>query len=223
MHKRVPSLRWILLAALPLARGMAAQSPVTLDHESKHHPVFSNEWTRVLDVVVPAGDSTLFHVHPNDYVFVTFGDVALKSQALGADKADLLLANGEVRLTAAPITHRVLNPSTSPFHNLTIELLKSSGIALSPTTAGTVVLDSAKVRVERIVLEPGASTIRHAHPGPGLDVSVSAGTVDIVNDKGPTQHLTFAPASYRWNDAGRIHTIKNVGKTRVEIVEIEWK
>ena len=32
------------------------------------------------------------------------------------------------------------------------------------TTAGTVVLDSARVRVERIVLEPGASTIRHSHP-----------------------------------------------------------
>jgi quercetin dioxygenase-like cupin family protein len=222
MRNRARSLSWILLAVVPLSRA-ASQARVTLDHESKHHQVFVNQWTRVLDVVVPGGDSTLYHVHPNDYVFVTFGAVTLKSQALGAAKADLVLADGEVRMTAAPITHRVLNVSTNPFHNLTIELLKSSGVALSPTVAGTTVLDNARVRVERIVLEPGASTIRHEHTGPGLDVSVSAGTVDIINAKGSTQHLTLAPAWYRWNDASRVHTIKNVGKTRVEIVEIDWK
>jgi hypothetical protein len=30
-------------------------------------------------------------------------------------------------------------------------------------------------------------------------------------------------ASYRWNGSGRVHTLTNVGSTRVEIVEIEWK
>jgi quercetin dioxygenase-like cupin family protein len=202
---------------------LCAQKPVTIDHEAKHHAVFANASTRVFDVIVPASDSTLYHVHSNDYAYVTFGDVALKAQALGAQQTDLALANGEVRVTMAPITHRVLNPSTKPFHNLTIELLKPSGAKLSPTFAGTMVLDNTRVRVERIVLEPGASTIRHSHSGPGLDVSVSAGTVDIVNAKGPKQHLALSPAWYHWNDAGRDHTIMNVGKSRVEIVEIEWK
>lgn len=201
-----------------------AQTPaVTLDHESKHHVVFSNQWVRVLDVVVPPGDSTLYHIHTNDYVFVTFGDVQLKAQAQGAEKTDLVLANGEVRITMAPITHRVLNPSVSPFHNLTIELLKSSGIALAPVGAGVVVLDNARVRVQRIVLEPGQSTAMHEHPGPGLDVAVTSGSVRVVNGGGQQEQVTYVPGMYRWSEGGRRHALTNEGKGRVEMLEIEWK
>ncbi|HTE46237.1 MAG TPA: hypothetical protein VK636_13380 [Gemmatimonadaceae bacterium] len=220
---RFRSTYFFLTALLPLGRAVAQSPAVTLDHEAKHHPVFANEWVRVLDVVVPSGDSTLYHVHPNDYVFVTFGDVALKAQAQGAEKTDLVLANGEVRITMAPITHRVLNPSSNPFHNLTIELLKSSGVALAPVAAGVMVLDNARVRVERIVLEPGQSTARHEHRGPGLDVGIAAGAVDVTNANGKTEHVTYAPASYHWNAAARTHTLTNTGRGRVEIVEIEWK
>lgn len=220
MPKRRHLFSWILLVAPPLA-GVGSQTPVTLDHEAHHHPVFANEWTRIFDVTVLPGDSTLYHVHPNDYVFVTFGDVALKSQLFGAEKADLKLSDGEVRITMAPITHRVVNPSTKPFHNLTIELLKSSGVALSAAPAGTTVLDNARVRVQRIVLKPGASTPRHEHRGPTLDVAVSAGS--ITTGSAAADRWTFAPASYRWNTAARTHAITNTGKSRVELVEIEWK
>jgi quercetin dioxygenase-like cupin family protein len=128
-----------------------------------------------------------------------------------------------VRITMAPITHRVLNLSTSPFHNLTIEVRKPSGVTLSPDVAGTVVLDTSRVRVTRVVLEPGQSTVRHEHRGPGLDVGVTQGVVNVTNAKGEQTRLTYAPATYRWNDAGRVHTLTNVGKARIEIVEIEWK
>jgi len=201
-----------------------AQTPaVSIDHEAKHHLVFSNQWARVYDVIVPAGDSTLYHVHPIDYTYVTLGDVSLKAQAQGADQTDLVLRDGEVRMTAAPITHRVLNRSAAPFHNLTIELMKPSGTALAPAGAGTVVLDNARVRVERIVLEPGQSTPQHEHRGPGLDVAVSGGTVHVSNAGGGQDHLTFVPGSYRWNDSARTHTLTNLGTTRMELVEIEWK
>jgi hypothetical protein len=220
---RLCSTHVLLATFLPLSRVVAQSPAVMIDHEAKHHLVFANDWVRVLDVIVPAGDSTLYHVHSNDYVFVTFGDVALKAQAQGAEKTDLVLANGEVRLTTAPITHRVLNPSSRQFHNLTIELLKASGAPLAPGTAGEVVLDNARVRVERIVLEPGQSSARHEHRTPGLDVGVSVGTVDVINTGGATDHVAYAPASYHWNGAPRTHTLTNVGRTRVEILEIEWK
>ncbi len=210
------------VVAVPTAT-IAAQAvvPVTLDHESKHHVVLTNSWMRLLNVVVPPGDSTLYHVHSNDYAYVTFGGVALKAQALGDTATNLVLTNGEVRFTKAPITHRVVNPSASPFHNLTIELLKSSGVPLAPAT-DPVVLENDRVRVERIVLEPGQSDARHEHRGPWLDVGVAAGTVTDVDDHG-SKRIEFRPASYVWHDAARTHTLTNVGRTRVEIVEVEWK
>jgi quercetin dioxygenase-like cupin family protein len=223
MTPLVPHRRWIAALLLPLS-GVLAQSPaVSIDHEAKHHLVFSNDWVRVFDVVVPAGDSTLYHVHPVDYAYVTFGDVSLKAQAQGAEQTDLALTNGEVRMTVAPITHRVLNRSSVPFHNLTIELLKSSGVPLAPANAETVVLDNARVRVLRIVLAPGQSTAQHDHRGPGLDVAVSGGEVHMVDANGAQDHRVYSPASYRWNGAPRVHTLTNVGSTRVELVEIEWK
>ncbi len=196
---------------------------MTLDHEAKHHLVFANEWVRVFDVIVPAGDSTRYHVHANDYVYVNFGAANLKAQPLGGSATDLRLADGEVRFTPGPITHRVVNPSTTPFHNLTIELLKSTGVTLSSSPAGQVVLDNSRVRVERIVLEPGESTPRHEHRGPGLEVAVRGGTVSSASVTEVSQRLTYQSAGYRWYDAPRIHTLTNVGPTTVEIVEIEWR
>jgi quercetin dioxygenase-like cupin family protein len=216
-------MRAILIALAPFG-ALVAQSPaVTLDHEPKHHLVFANEWVHVLDVVVPAGDSTLYHVHDNDYVYVTFGAVGLEAQPLGASATDLGLANGEVRFTKAPITHRVLNPSTTPFHNLTIEVLKTAGAAALAPAAGVVVLDNDRVRAERVVLEPGQSTVRHDHRGRGLDVAVSPGTVRVTGPNGEQEQVTYQTGNYRWNDGPRTHTLTNIGSTRIEIVEIDWK
>ncbi len=120
-----------LAMAIPIAavRAQAApQAPATgveLDHEAHHHLVLSNDFVRVYNVIVAPGDSTLYHHHPDDYAFVTFGGAKLKSQKLGDAKADLILGDGEVRFTKAPITHRVLNPSTSTFHNLSIDVMKA--------------------------------------------------------------------------------------------------
>jgi hypothetical protein len=73
------------------------------------------------------------------------------------------------------------------------------------------------------VLAPGESTTRHEHRGPGLEVGVSSGVVRIANSAGKQERVSYSPGSYRWNGGGRIHTLTNVGHTRVEIVEIEWK
>jgi quercetin dioxygenase-like cupin family protein len=217
------SLCSLLVAVIPFGVIVAQSPAVTLDHESKHHLVLANEWVHVLDVTVPPGDSTLYHVHPNDYVYVTFGAVDLKAQPLGGPATDLRLADGEVRFTKAPISHRVSNPSRVPFHNLTIEMLKPSGVPLSATPDGKIALENDRVRVERIVLEPGQASARHEHHGPWLDVAVGPGTVDVAETDGTTRRVTYRPAAYHWNSAARTHTLKNVGRTRVELLEIEWK
>jgi quercetin dioxygenase-like cupin family protein len=216
-------MRGLLALVVPFGALLAQRPPVTLDHEPKHHLVFANEWVHVLDVVVPAGDSTLYHVHSNDYVYVTFGAVALEAQALGSAATDLSLANGEVRFTKAPITHRVVNRSATPFHNLTIEVLKTPGVRDSTPSGAAVVLENDRVRAERVVLEPGQSTVRHDHRGPGLDVAVSPGLMSVANAGGEPERIAYKAGDFRWHDGGRTHTLTNIGSTRIEIVEIDWK
>src|SRR5262249_24874540 len=144
-----------------------AQSPVPVTQEPRHHLKFENKYARVFDVVVPPGDATLFHLHSNDYVFAAIGDANLKAEVMGSQPVDLILKDREVRFTKGPVTHRVSNPARTPFRNITVEILGSPGPggASTPDTSPghSIVLDNERVRVERLVLEPGQSTNTHTH------------------------------------------------------------
>src|SRR5712672_2720393 len=120
----------ITFGALPIAalsQSNSSQAPVEISGEPRHHPKFENEFVRVLDVTVPAGDATLWHVHRNDNVVVTFADANLRLESATAAPVEAQWKFGEVRFAKATYTHRAINVGTTPFHNLTIELLKSPG------------------------------------------------------------------------------------------------
>ena len=221
----------ILIAAILSVAGAlssVAQSPVPVASEPRHHLKFENEYVRVFDVIVPPGDTTLFHIHSNDYLFVSIGDANLKAEVLGNQPGDLILKDGEVRYTKATITHRVANQSKDQFRNITIEVLKSPGIKVDanshPQISGhSLVLENDRVRVERLVLEPGQATNMHKHALPGLAVIVSGGSVMVDAPGQKAQAFDLKAGEFRWREAGTTHRLKNAGKNRVEVVDIEWK
>ncbi len=101
------------------------QSPVEISGEPRHHPKFENEFVRIWDVTVPAGDATLWHAHRNDNVVVTLGGASLRIETVGAATAEVEWNFGDVKFGKATYVHRAMNVGTTPFHNLTIELLRS--------------------------------------------------------------------------------------------------
>jgi quercetin dioxygenase-like cupin family protein len=222
-------MRLIAAAVLSLVGlfSSTVQSPVPIANEPRHHLKFENEYVRVFDVLVPAGDATLFHTHSNDYAFVTIGDVNLEAQVLGSEPVELLLNNGEVRFTKGPITHRVTNSSIFRFRNITIEILGSPGpvgAATPDTSPGhSIVLDNQRVRIERLILEPGQATNMHTHNLSALSVFVSAAKVLIESPGQPPQTIEYKPGDFRWRPAPVTHSIKNIGSTRFEAVGIDWK
>jgi len=207
----------------------AFQSPVPVASEGHHHLKFENKYVRVFDVVVAPGDETLYHVHSNDYVFVSIGDATLKAQVSGAQRADLILKDGETRYTKGPITHRVINIGKTPFHNLTIEVLVSPGIKeegtpLKEVPGHSVILENDKVRIEHFVLEPGQSTGLHTHSLMRLSVAVTAARLAVYSPPGSAlQVIESQPGVFNWHDEKRTHSLANIGNTRYESIEIEWK
>src|SRR2546428_8302430 len=126
--KLSPLLFICLLALIPVStssQSNSAQSPVEISGEPRHHPKFENEFVRVWDVTVPAGDATHWHVHRSDNVVVTFGDASLHIETVGAAPTDSQLKLGDVGFRKSTYVHRAINVGTTPFHNFTIELLKS--------------------------------------------------------------------------------------------------
>jgi quercetin dioxygenase-like cupin family protein len=222
------------LFALALTLVVLQGGAVPVDKEPKHHLVLENEWVRVFDVTVAPSDSTLYHVHARDYLFVTLGDANVQAQPIGGAAGPLKVADGEVRFTKATITHRVVNPATSPrFHNLTIEVVKTpseaKGVAPAPPASAptahgrSLVLENDRVRVERLVLEPGDSTGMHTHARPGLAVIVHPATLTVTVEGGTPQREEYKAGDFAWSGAARTHALVNSGRTRFEVVEIEWK
>ena len=222
-------MRYVIAAAVLLTclLPVAAQSPVPVANEPRHHLKFENNYVRVFDVVVPPGDATLFHIHSNDYVFVSIGDATLKAEVLGGRPADLIMKDGESRFTKGPITHRVTNVSNTPFRNITIEILGSPG-RTAPSKPDTspglsTVLDNDRVHIERLVLEPGQSTSLHTHGLSALSVFLTSAKVQVTSPGKKPETNEYKPGDFRWRDAPTTHTLKNIGKTRFEAVGIDWK
>jgi quercetin dioxygenase-like cupin family protein len=204
------------------------QSPVPVLNEPRHHLKFENEYVRVFDVVVPPGDTTLFHVHSNDYAYVGIGAATLKAEVFGSGTSqDLILKDGEARFTKGPITHRVTNIASSPFRNITIEILKSQGAvgASTPDTSPghSVVLENERIRIERLILEPGQSTNVHTHNLSALSVFLTNSRVQVTTPTGKPETIEYRPGDFRWRAAPVTHSIKNIGSTRFEAVGIDWK
>jgi quercetin dioxygenase-like cupin family protein len=210
-----------------LSQSNSPESPVEISGEPRHHPKFENEFVRVLDVTVPAGDATLWHVHRNDNVVVTLGGASLRLEKVGAPTVEVLWKVGDVNFGKATYVHRAINIGTTPFHNLTIELLKSPTVTAneaSEATARQPILENERVRVYRLSLEPGQSTTVHTHLLPGLAVAVTAGEVEVTT-KGMEKpdRLTIPAGDVRWRAGVTTHSVKNIGKTRFEAVDVELK
>lgn len=221
---------WILLLVLAsfpvvnLSQSNSPQSPVEISGEPRHHPKFENEFVRLWDVTVPAGDATLWHAHRNDNVVVSFGDVKLRIETLGRDPVEGPWKFGEVRFSKATYIHRAINVGTTSFHNFTIELLKAAGGAnLTKEPGREPVLENERVRVFRVNLEPGQSGPMHTHAVPILAIALTAAELEVATKGGKPERVSRPEGNVLWRSEAVTHSIKNVGKTRYEGVDIEFK
>ena len=218
----------LIIALLSLLALFATPPPVVvpLQQEPMHHLKFENAYVRVFDVLVPAGDHTRFHVHTNDYVFVAIGDAKVRSERADGTSAELDLHNGDARFSG-PLTHRAVNLGQTPFRNITVEILKSAGSPPEPPSppmpGHSVVLENDRVRIDRQILEPGQSTGIHTHTLMSLGICVSPARVEYSEPGGKTETAELEAGQFNWHPSARTHSLKNVGKTRFEAIEIEWK
>ena len=218
----------LLLASFPfvsLPQSNSAQNPVEISGEPRHHPKFENEYVRIWDVTVPVGDTTLWHAHRNDNVVVSFGDVKLRIETLGRDPVEGPWKFGEVRFSKATYIHRAMNVGATAFHNFTIELLKApSGANLAKEAGREPIFENERVRVFRVTLEPGQSSPMHTHEVALLAIALSAGDLEFTTrGKEKPDRVSRPLGDVTWRAGAITHAVKNVGKSRYEGLDIEFK
>jgi quercetin dioxygenase-like cupin family protein len=217
----------------------AAQSEVDITGEPHHHLVFENKLVRVFDVTVPPGETTLIHRHNHDYVYVTLGAADLDNRVEGKQSARVQLQDGETRFLAGNFAHAVRDLASTPFRNITVELLEDAKTRNAPSpwdsgknedrslqilSRGTqqILFVKDAARVSEIELQPGGAIPRHHHNGPHLVVAVTDLDMrsDVEGKGSATLHLGLGDA--RWVDGGFTHTLTNVGTNTAKFVTIEF-
>jgi hypothetical protein len=122
---------------------MVVQAQVPVRDEPRHHNVFENEFVRILDVNIPPGDTTQFHLHqtPSVFTFLTTSATGSELQSRAVAETTSLARTVQYDSLVKPRVHRVWNKDMNWFHVLDIELvaakpsahpatLKEPGLAL---------------------------------------------------------------------------------------------
>lgn len=219
----------VLLLSLAFLLPVSAQSPVPIEKEPRHRLTFSNQYVRVFHVLIPAGDTSLFHIHVNDGLSVRLADARIRDEALGGTPEDIQVKRGAVSFgyRPSPLTHRVSCIGSTPFRNIFVEVLPSAGMPRGAPpqalAAGqTLLLENERVRLSRLVLAAGQS-IELTLALPGLGVAVSEGRIALAVPGKKVRTLKFKPGDTQWHESGTVLTLKNVGSAPIEAVQIELK
>lgn len=85
-----------------------------------------------------------------------------------------------------------------------------------------IVLENEAVRMVEVSYQPGGSSEEHTHDFPRAVYVIAGGTVELVDQDGNARQLTVRAGDALWRPA-ETHTVKNVGPTRVTLVETEIK
>jgi len=184
----------------------------------------------VLNVYIPPQRTSGYHRHSLDTIGVLMADTERTGQVLGeAATVTPPRPRGSVNFSfysRQENVHAVTVTGNTPFHNVVVELMQPNAGRFTPSRRGAgyeQVLDNERVRTWRLVLAPGESAPAFTQSAPGIRIVVDGG--EIVESVPGKLERGMAPQSgeFYWQAAGTIRAVRNVGATRVEIVEIELK
>jgi hypothetical protein len=217
-----------LPAAVAEQKG-AEQQAVAVYEEPLHRLVFSNSLVRVLDVRVPPGVTTAFHVHSAPLVGVTVEAARTRTQVLGAtfgavDPAQQAATPFDNWNATLPYTHRVENVDSVPFHYVVAERLESPGVDATVTPAEGIVLfkEGQTARIYRVEIPPHSATILHTHTAPGLTVLAVAGALVEDGDR-PAARGGQSAGQWSWRGPGFRHALRNPGDKPVTVFETDLR
>jgi quercetin dioxygenase-like cupin family protein len=208
---------------------------VEITAEPSHHQFIDNPQVRVFKVEVAPRAETLMHRHRHDYFFVTLGDTQVENDVQGKAPVQLSLKDGEVRFVPGDFAHIAKNLASTPFRNVTIEIMQDAEYRQSPhkwdEERGVHVLEGGTqeilfvkdgVRVTDVQLQPGASIPKHHHAGPHLLVAVT--DLDLRSDvEGQgSKPAQLKAGDAKWVPGGYSHTLTNTSKQMARFITFEF-
>jgi len=217
---------WMCAPFLSLvATGAAQQAPVPVEQEPHHHVVLKNDSVLVMHVILPAGETTLYHTHTRDRVSVALTSTTLTQQKLNETEGKPGETHpGDISAIPndGPYTHRLHNLGSATFEVIDVEFFRRPEHP-SETTAAPVAAENASARVYNWTLAPGAATPLHTHERPYVILAVTPFQLKMTGPDGSSMTHEVKAGDFHWVDTKVTHTLANAGIAPGQIVEIELK
>lgn len=220
---------------LPVGHSVAQdeERPVPILQAPFHLPVFRNDYITLLNVNVPPGKTTGYHIHTGDSVSVNIGAADMTNQDFGSNVVSSPARGEPGRVSYADYrkeskTHKAVNVGKTTFHNISFIFNSPTAWHLTPGSrdgkAGyTQVMDNERVRGWRLVLDPGQAAAAITQQSAGIRIVVSGGDIVERVPGRPDRPMQPHTGEFFWQDAPITREVRNIGNTRVELVEFELK
>jgi hypothetical protein len=223
-----------VLVMFQSAKAQDENAAVPVEKAFYHLPVYHNDYVIMIDAYIPPGGKSNWHTHSLDEFSVVIQGASQTAERPGMPP--VLISSSKVgavsfkHYSTAPVTHRggVLADSPASLHNILMVLLKPgpAGFAagMREGAAGySLVIENERLRAWRLVLEPGEASGEISQKSPGVRIVVSGGEViEAISGSGDRKEA-LRSGEFFWQDAAVTRTIRNDGKTRIELVEVELK
>ena len=221
-----------MIALFGCAVPARAQEAVPVHREPRHRLVLDSTRFRVLDVQIPAGDTTRFHIHDTAILYVAISPSPTSVQRLGQDwpatpASQFYTAVGQVRVDSTyvlqPVTHRVTNSGPSTYRLLAITSSQSSsgsGADASRSLPGAVELRSSWFMQARALVPAGSTTEWFTSARPVLVVQPLAAGL-VVECGGDVRQPLDGPGGWFLVPAHRRCRVRNDGSGSATAVAIQ--
>lgn len=224
----------LALSTTPLlAHPLFAQAAVPIHLEPRHRPVYEGPGFRVLDVQIPVGDTTRYHIHDAAILYTLVSASPTDFQLVGAawngtkPTDDPGWSPGDTRMdtgyVAQPVTHRVTNVGRGLFRLIAVVSTRRGAKGDSPSLTleapGTPERRSTWFRQARLQLPVQTVTAWHNSSAPLVIVQPFDGDIEVESARG-AQRLE-ASGSFATIAAGQRYRLRNTGKLPATVVIVQ--
>lgn len=143
--------------------GGLVEAVIEVEQEPRHHIDFVNDYTRIITIRMPPGDTTLAHRHTKDTIVVILMEDGIDfiNDVMGCDPQQGRMEFGQVGFapyTTQPCVHKITNLSPKHMFVVNVEILdKRPPISQSNPFAAsfhTLVREQDNCRVYKLSLKP---------------------------------------------------------------------
>ena len=220
---------------------------VEVRDEPRHRRRFENRFVRVYDVLIPPGDTTLYHRHTEDTLYVAVNEATVRDRTFGEDGERTGTAPAGMILCrphrSRPLIHQVHNMGEAEMRLIGAEIkdspsdpsrpmadhLDGDGLPAVLEAPGLrVALERDRLRAYELELGPGESTGEVSSRLCALTIFLTVATVLARRVDGHERTSIHAPGDVVWEPAPERSssaagfTITNVGEESFRAVLGEW-